>query len=125
MGNDHGSPHELPLVLSVAFGAALLWQLYMLSTAHRAAAPLELLLERLGNKPPAITRAFLSCQGLFVALPVATSIAAIYVARARRFSGWAGAVVLALTMGVTVTFHAWTNEALFAPLLTIMRAIGP
>ena len=101
-----------------------IWQAYVAVAAFRHAETLKNLTEGLGAELPMISISFLSSYWAFGFLPICTLVMVAFVHKKSqaplRFSTYAtiGGLLIAFFL------QAWTTEAFFQPLFSIVAQIG-
>jgi len=108
----------------VVLATALAGQAYAVVVAVRDAPTFVSLFSGLGEPLPAVTRAVLGSYSYWWVLPVAFAGLSLDVLRRRTPSLPYLVAVLAGSFATALVLHAWTREALFAPMLGILRQIG-
>lgn len=110
---------------ALLLSAAFLWQVYVVIHAIRSTSTLKTLLEGLGvTQLPHITTAYLASYRLFFLLPLVTLVLLIAVARTKHVTYWwpTAATFIGLLLGLVL--QAWTTEAFFAPLSSLISQVG-
>jgi hypothetical protein len=109
--------------VAAALAVSLFWLVYVVAAAQRHAPVFRSLFEGLGSPLPLVTRAlFASYQWWWVA-PLVLAAAAFDVVRRPTPSPRYFAIVLAVTLLLAATLHAWLYEAFFQPLIGVLKAI--
>ena len=112
------------IVTAAALATLLLWQGYVVIQAFRFAPNLERLMSGLGGSLPFVTRSFFATYRAWAVVPLA--FAGLSFDLFRRKEPSEIYLVLLLVSGATtaLVLQAWVHEAFFAPLFTILKAIG-
>jgi hypothetical protein len=119
-----GSPDRRKIMVAVVFGVPIVWQLYAFISALRHAPVFASLFAGLGGPLPLVTRSFFAAYPFWWVLPVLfTALSFDVWRRDNPPLPYFVAVLVASTVSA-LALHAWLNEAIFAPLFTILEKIG-
>jgi hypothetical protein len=112
------------VVTTLALAAPILWQAYVAVSAFRVAKELGLLLSGFGASLPFVTRSFLATHRGWIVVPVLfLGLSLDLLRRPHPRPLYVGAV-LGSSLLAALVMEAWLQQALFAPLFSILEKIG-
>ena len=118
------SPDRQKVMIAVVFGVPIVWQIYVFISALRHAPAFRSLFAGLGGSLPLVTRSFFAAYPFWWVLPVLFTALSVDVWRRDNPPLSYFVAVLVASIVSALALHVWLNEALFAPLLTILEKIG-
>jgi hypothetical protein len=112
------------LLAVIALAAPLAFQIYAVVLAFRHAPTFRALFDGLGAPLPLLTRCFLASYPYWVLVPLAFALIAADILRRPQVSTSYFATVLGGSFAVALALHAWLQEAVYAPLYSILDKVG-
>jgi hypothetical protein len=108
----------------VLLAVALAWQIYVVAAAFRHAAALQQLVAGMGSTLPVVTSSYFGSYRYWPAVPFLSFLLAADALRRERVSIAYSSLALGLAAAAGFALQAWATEAWFAPLQSVLSAIG-